>query len=451
MSARAGIVVTGTEILGGRVQDRNGPWMAERLREMGVETAHIVVVGDRPEDMTSSLRFLAEEGVGLICTSGGLGPTADDMTAAVVADFQGRQMYLDEALEAEIAEILKPLLKRWPTLDHDAVRESNRKQAIVPTGATILAPVGTAPGLVVPPTQAQQPTVVVLPGPPSELQRMWQSAVATDAFRAAIVGATEYRQEMIRLFGVPESELAATLRAIGDEGVDLNQIEVTTCMRRGELEIVSRYEPEDKAIYAALEAGLRSHHGLALFSDDGSTIDEQVAALLLSSPERSGQAPHTIAVAESCTAGLLSARLTEIPGASAYVLGGLIVYSNAAKIALAGVEPSLLESHGAVSVEVAVALAQGAISRLNAEIGVGITGIAGPGGATPTRPVGRICLCVAQRDGGQVVRVIDMPGDRGTIRDRSTTVAMHMIRRLLTGEVDAWDSAGVDSSDAPNR
>ena len=441
MSARAGIVVTGTEILGGRVQDRNGPWMAERLREMGVDTAHIVVVGDRTEDMVASLRFLSEEGVDLICTSGGLGPTADDLTAQVVAGFQGREMRLDEALEARIAEILKPLLKRWPQLDQAAIRESNRKQAMVPDGATVLPPVGTAPGLVVTPAAGTGPTVVVLPGPPRELQPMWRTAIATDAFAAAVTGATEYRQVMLRLFGIPESELAATLRAVQDGGTPLHQIEVTTCMRRGELEIVSRYEPRHEDVYVALDAAMRSRHGDVLFSDDGSTVDEQVAALLLG---EAGSVAQTIAVAESCTAGLLASRLTERPGSSAYVLGGLVVYSNAAKVALAGVDPALLETHGAVSAEVAVALAEGAIDRLDADVGVGITGIAGPGGATEDKPVGRICLCAAERDGARIVRVLDMPGDRHSVRDRATTVAMHMIRRLLLGDDDVAGSVSAD-------
>ena len=153
MSARAGIVVTGTEVLTGRVSDRNGPWLAERLRELGVDLAFTAIVGDRREDMEAALRFMADRGMDLVLTSGGLGPTADDLTAEVVGRFQGRPMVLDPALERRIAEILEPLMKRWPDLDRDAVRESNRKQAVIPDGSTVLDPVGTAPGLVVPPAQ----------------------------------------------------------------------------------------------------------------------------------------------------------------------------------------------------------------------------------------------------------------------------------------------------------
>jgi nicotinamide-nucleotide amidase len=171
MSARAGIVVTGTEVLDGRVRDRNGPWLAERLRELGVELAYVTIVGDRPRDMERALRFMAEQGVDLVLTSGGLGPTADDLTAEVVGRFQGREPVLDEALAERIETIVSPLRKRWPNLDPEAIRVGTRKQAMVPAGATVLEPVGTAPGLVVSPgTPAGGPTVVVLPGPPRELQ-----------------------------------------------------------------------------------------------------------------------------------------------------------------------------------------------------------------------------------------------------------------------------------------
>ena len=327
MSARAGIVVTGTEVLTGRVSDRNGPWLAERLRELGVDLAHTMIVGDRPQDMRAALEFMAESGLDLVGTSGGLGPTADDLTAAVVGDFQGREMLLDEALEERIAEILRPLAKRWPNIDMEAVRVGNRKQATVPDGATVLGPVGTAPGLVVPPSANGGPTVVVLPGPPRELQPMWQDAVETEAMRSAIAGATVYDQRMLRMFGIPESEIAETLRIAEGEGIPLAELEVTTCLKRGEVEVVTRFEPAAQDVYEAFEAVVRRRHADTLFSDDGTTVDQQVAALL-----RAQDA--TIAVAESCTGGLLAGRLTELAGASDYFLGGVVVYSDAAKTAL---------------------------------------------------------------------------------------------------------------------
>jgi nicotinamide-nucleotide amidase len=430
MSARAGIVVTGTEVLSGRVADRNGPWLSDRLRELGVDHAYTLVVGDRPQDMADALRFLASSGVDVIVTSGGLGPTADDVTAEVVGRFQGREMVLDERLEGRIGEILERFMRRWPNLDPDAIRASNRKQALVPAGATILEPVGTAPGLVVPPASANGgPTVVVLPGPPRELREMWPAAVAAESFGAAIAGAGEFRQRTLRLYGIPESEIAATLRAASGSVPGLDDLEITTCLRRGELEVVTRYEPAAETAYDAFEALVRERHADTLFSTDGSTVDEQVAGLLRS-------AGWTIATAESCTGGLLAGRLTDLAGSSDYVLGGLVVYSNEAKTALAGVPAELIARVGAVSVEVAEALAGGARSRLGADVGVGITGIAGPGGGTPAKPVGLVCFSVAGPDGRRLTRSTRLPGGRADIRERSTTVAMHLVRRLLRGEGD---------------
>lgn len=429
MSVRAGIVVTGTEVLTGRVSDRNGPWLSEQLQALGAEPTATAVVGDRPDDVLRALRFLAAERCSLIVTSGGLGPTADDLTAAAVGEFQGREMVLDEPLEARIAEILRPLMARWPDLDPEAILVSNRKQAVIPAGAEILEPVGTAPGLVVPPLRGDGPTVVVLPGPPRELQPMWRDALQTSAgLRAALRGAVEYRREMLRLYGIPESEIAATLRAAQDVGIALERLEITTCLRRGEVEVVTRYEPADAAVYDTLAALVRERHPRTLFSEDGTTVDEQVGELLRGDRSRPAQ---TIAAAESCTGGLLCARLTERPGSSEVVRGGLVVYSDAAKVKLAAVRPELIERAGAVSEEVAVALADGARAALDADVGVGVTGIAGPGGGTPDKPVGLVWLSVSHADGRRLTTSANLPGSRGDIRDRSTTIALHLVRRLL--------------------
>jgi nicotinamide-nucleotide amidase len=425
MNPRAGILVTGTEVLTGIISDRNGPWVSERLLELGVDTAMIEIVGDRPSDLEDALRYMTAVGMSLVVTSGGLGPTADDLTAEVVGRFQGREMILDAELEARIAEILRPLMRRWHGVDHDAIRKSNRKQAVVPEGATVLEPVGTAPGLVVPPADGRAgPTVVVLPGPPRELQAMWGAAVLTDAFQAAIAGAPTYRREIVRLFGIPESEIANTLRAASDEGLRLDELEITTCLRRGEIEVSTRYEPSADGDYQRFLDFLRARHADTLFSDDGSTIDDQVVALLEG---------RTIAVAESCTGGLMAARLTERGGSSAWMLGGIVAYSNWAKEAQVGVDADLIERVGAVSVEVAEALADGARARFGADVGVGITGIAGPGGGTEEKPVGTVCFSVTRWDGERITRSLRLPGSRSDIRDRSTTVTMHLLRDLLVG------------------
>jgi len=434
VSARAGIVVTGTEVLSGRVSDRNGPWLSERLREAGVDLAFTTIVGDRAEDMRGALQFMAARRLDVVLTSGGLGPTADDLTAEVVGRFQGREMVLDEALEGRIAKILERLATRFPHLDMDAVRVGNRKQATIPRGATVLEPVGTAPGLVVAPAEGREgPTIVVLPGPPRELRPMWGAAVETAALQAALAGATVYRQSTLRIFGIPESEIAETLRVAEREGVALERLEVTTCLKRGEVEVVTRYEPEQQHVYDALEQVVRGRHADTLFSDDGSTVDEQVAALLRG---EAGRQPATLAVAESCTGGLLAGRITELPGSSDYFRGGLVVYSNEAKVSLAGVPAELIERHGAVSAEVAEALAQGASARLQATVGVGVTGIAGPGGGSEAKPVGLVWVSVLASEhdgsaGAPLTRSINLPGSRADIRDRATTIAMHLIRRVL--------------------
>ena len=225
-------------------------------------------------------------------------------------------MVLDDDLEERIAEILRPLAKRWPDIDMEAIREGNRKQATIPAGSAILEPVGTAPGVVVEPLeQGTGPTVVVLPGPPRELQPMWGAAIKTPELQRALSGATVYSQHTLRLFGIPESEIAETLREAERRGVDLESLEVTTCLKRGEVEVVTRYEPSAQGAYEALEAVVRDRHADTLFSDDGSTVDVQVARLLR---ERA----MSIATAESCTGGMLAARLTDLAGSSDYMRGG---------------------------------------------------------------------------------------------------------------------------------
>ena len=420
-------MVTGTEVLTGRVQDRNGPWIADRLLELGVELAHITICGDRPADIEAQLRFMADQGVDLIVTSGGLGPTADDMTVEVVARFCGRELVLDEEVEEKIANILKKLMARNPAFQSaldpgtfESVRAANRKQAMIPVGAQVLDPVGTAPGVVVP----GKPTVVVLPGPPRELQPMWRrTPLRPRRHRTRSRAGRSTARTRMRMFGLPESGLAETLRDAEKAVPGFGQLEITTCLRRGEIEMVTRYEPDAADAYAQLTQLLRDKHGHQLYSEDGSSVDDQVARLL---------AGRRIATAESCTAGLLAARLTDRPGSSDYVMGGVVSYSNDAKAQLLGVDPALIENHGAVSEPVAEAMAAGALQRFNADTAVAITGIAGPGGGTPEKPVGTVCFSVQLADGPTVTRTLRLPGNRSDIRERSTTVAMHLLRRALS-------------------
>jgi nicotinamide-nucleotide amidase len=420
VSVRAGIVVTGTELLTGTTTDRNGPWVAERLAGLGIEVGQLLVVGDRREDLRTALAFLADQGADLIVTTGGLGPTADDITAETVADFAGRRMRLDGEMEVKITAIIAEFARRM-RFDPEGVEVGTRKQAMVPEGAVALNPVGTAPGLVVP---AGETLIVVLPGPPRELQGMWPAALATAEVAALLERAPDTATGSMKMFGVPESTLAKSLREIGEE-LPIERLEITTCLRRGaELEIDVRHLDSDRGLLEGLFAGLRERHADFIYTERGETIDELVAAAL---------SDHRIAVAESCSAGLLAARLTDRPGASAYFTGGVVAYSNEAKRDLLGVPADLIEAEGAVSPTVAEAMADGALERFGADVGVGITGVAGPEGGTEAKPVGYVCICAKTADGRTLARDPKLPGGRDDVRERSVSVAMHMLRWLLAG------------------
>jgi nicotinamide-nucleotide amidase len=421
MSVRAGILVTGTEVLSGYVTDRNGPWLSERLAELGVEVEEITVVGDRPEDLEGSLRHMRDRGLDLIVTSGGLGPTADDLTAEVVGRFAGREMVLDTEMEEKIGEIIARYARRL-RFDPEAVREGNRKQAMVPEGATALDPAGTAPGLVVP---ADGQVVIVLPGPPRELQELWPRALAAPAAAAVLERAEPYRTMSIRMFGIPESELAKTLREIEDEdGAALDELEITTCLRGGELVTDVRHRPGSEEAAEALRAGLERRLGRFTYTETGESIEEVVFRLL---------GDRTIAVAESESGGLLAGRLTLRPGSSRWFAGGVVSYSNESKTKLLGVDAKLIEERGAVSREVAEAMADGALERFEADVSCAITGVAGPDGGTEEKPVGYVCFCAKTAAGEVLARDPILPGSRNDVRERSVVVALHLVRYLLEG------------------
>jgi competence/damage-inducible protein CinA-like protein len=418
---RAAVVVTGSELLTGAIADRNGPFLARELGQLGFEVAQVAIVGDRPEDLTGALQAAADGGAALVVTSGGLGPTADDLTAEVVAGFAGVPLELDEAMRAHIVEILAGWAARngfaGPALD-----AANRKQAMVPRGAVALTPVGTAPGLVL--RRQGGPLVVVLPGPPRELTAMWPAALAA-APVAALLAATPAAESLeLRYYGLPESEIAATLAQLDQTGV-----EVTTCLRRSELEVDIRPRPGREGVAAKLHAELAARHARHLVSADGTTTDELVAHGLL---ERG----WTVATGESCTGGMLASRLVDRPGSSIYAAGGVVAYSNEAKTALLGVPADMIAAHGAVSPEVARALADGARARFGADVGVGITGVAGPDGGTDAKPVGYVCFCVTTGDGLVLARDRQLPGNRADVRERSTDAGMHLLWRATQPRPD---------------
>lgn len=338
----------------------------------------------------------------------------------MVGRFAGRELVLDESMEQKIARILRDFARRL-RLDEDALQAANRKQAMVPEGATTIDPAGTAPGLVVP---AEGLTVIVLPGPPRELQSMWEAAISSKPAREALEGATPFHTYTLRMIGIPESEIAKSLREIEVEA-DLTPLEITTCLRRGEIEVDVRYRDGGQRAAEAVRRGIAERHGRYLFSEDGTTIDEQVATLLRG---------RRLGLAESCSGGLLAARITRVPGASSYMAGGVVAYSNQAKSELLGVDPKLISEHGAVSTEVAGAMARGALERFEADVAVSVTGIAGPDGGTREKPVGYVCFCALTADGAQLIRDPVIPGGRDDIRERSALVGMHMLRILLSGQ-----------------
>ena len=405
------MIVTGSELLTGTIPDANGPWVSRELSTLGFEVSHVLVVGDRPQDLRDALEFV--RGAVLVVTSGGLGPTADDLTGEVVAEFAGAPLELDERMRERIAGIVTAWAQR-SGFAGPALEAATRKQAMVPRGAIALDPVGTAPGLVVP---TSGPLVLVLPGPPRELQGMWPDALVTAPVAELLAAIPSAPERHLRFFGLPESEIAATLRELEPVGV-----EVTTCLRRSELEVDLRPAPGAEDAAEALADALTERHERHLVSADGRTTDELVAQALLTRG-------WTVATGESCTGGMLASRLVDRAGSSAYVTGGVVAYSNAAKTALLGVPEALVAEHGAVSPEVARALADGARERFAAEVGIGITGVAGPGGGTEAKPVGYVCFCVTTADGQVLARDQLLRGSRSDVRERSTDIGMHLLWR----------------------
>jgi nicotinamide-nucleotide amidase len=244
--------------------------------------------------------------------------------------------------------------------------------------------------------------------------------------KAVLARTTPLHGLTMRMFGVPESEIAKSLREIeDDDGVDVEAVEVTTCLRRGEIEIDVRWREETEAVAMAVRDGLQQRHRRETFSLDGQTIDDQVAKLLKG---------HRLGLAESCSGGLLAARITNVPGASDYFAGSAVTYSYEAKEELLGVPKELIEEFGAVSPQVAEAMAKGALERFDADVAVSITGIAGPGGGTEEKPVGYVCFNARLADGTVIARDPVIPGGRSDIRERSGLVAMHLLRILLSGD-----------------
>lgn len=411
---RAAIVATGSELVRGERQDRNGPFLAAEAVRLGLDPASVVIVGDGIEDLERAFRdaFTAD----LCLVSGGLGPTHDDRTVELVARVAGRPLIVDEELEARIGEVSRVVADRLgrPYAEFEA---GVRKQATRPEGSVSLGLAGTAPGLVL---DLGTTVVVILPGPPRELQRLWPRALETDAVRRVLDRAPTRTHRVLRFFGTPESAVAEALAAAGGEG---DGVDVTICAREFEIHVDLFVEPDAEARSDRIVESLRSQLGTYLFGEDERTIAEIVLDLC----RRGGV---TLGTAESCTGGMVAARLTAVPGASDVFRGSVVAYANEAKEDVLGVPRDLIAAHGAVSAEVAEAMAEGVRERLGVDVGVAVTGVAGPGGGTEEKPVGLVFVHAAGPDGSKAVRT-ELPGDRDMIRGRATAASLHLVRRLL--------------------
>jgi nicotinamide-nucleotide amidase len=411
---RALVLVTGSELVRGGRRDLNGPFLASELLRLGLEPARIVIVGDREEELATAL--VDGMDADLLAVSGGLGPTHDDRTVELVARAAGVGLRLDEGLHREIEGISRRFADRLgrPYVDFEA---GVRKQATIPEGAVSLGLAGTAPGLVL---ERGDAVVILLPGPPAELQRLWARALETVPMQRMLDSVRPPELRLLRFFGASESTVA---KALAEAGGDGDGVEATICARDFEIHVDLVVEPGAEARADQLSERLVAQLERHLFSRDA----RPVHALVLDLCRAQGL---TLAAAESCTGGMVAERLTSVPGSSEVFLGAVVAYSDEVKARELGVPAEVLERQGAVSAETAAAMAGGARERLGADVAVAVTGIAGPGGATAEKPVGLVYLHV-EGPAGQRSADFVFPGDRDSIRRRATVTALHLVRRLL--------------------
>jgi nicotinamide-nucleotide amidase len=408
LSPRSSVVVTGSELIRGGRRDENGPFLARELTAQGLEPARITLVGDEPGDLEEALRTGLE--ADLLVVSGGLGPTHDDRTVEVLARAAGLETKVDPELEREIEGVSRRIAERLgrPYADFEA---GVTKQATVPHGGQAIGIAGTAPGLVV---ETDGAVAVVLPGPPAELRRLWRAALEADPVRRVLERAEPRPRRVLRFYGVSESAVAMALDEAGGES---EGVQATVCAHDGEIWVELFGDGEQLA--ARLARPLAKH----LFAEDDKPVEELVL-------EACRAQSLSLAAAESSTGGLVAARLTSIPGASDVFRGGIVAYENDVKLAQLGVLEETLAAHGAVSAETAAAMALGARAALEADVAVAVTGIAGPGGGTPEKPVGLVYLHGAGPY-GELAQTLQLPGGREAVRRRTTAAALHLLRQLL--------------------
>jgi nicotinamide-nucleotide amidase len=408
---RAEIIATGSELLSGGVVDTNSVFLAEELLDIGIETAFKTIVGDDEKDMEDAVRT-ARERVDVILVTGGIGPTEDDITRKALARVLKKRLVLsDDALKA-VKAVFKAKGKEYPA--------ANDRQALIPAGARLLRnPVGVAPGFML---VEDGKFVAVLPGVPVEMQAMFREGLRP-ALEEHFGGKAVIRRKVLHTCGLSESKVNELIQDILKQkrpAVGLSARETGVDIR-----IVAHEGSgaRSRSTMERTEAEVRKKLGDAIYGVDGQEMEEVVGVLLT-------QRKRTLAVAESCTGGLIGGRITNIAGSSAYFERGVVVYSNAAKTELLGVPADLIERHGAASREVAKAMAQGMRERAKTDLGLSVTGIAGPSGGTPEKPVGLVYIALATVD-GVTVNENRFLGTRAQVRQRSAQMALDMVRRYL--------------------
>jgi len=401
MSERVVILSTGEELLTGETVDTNSAWLASSLWDLGVQVRSMLTAGDDLPGLVRAVGSACDQGSVVICT-GGLGPTEDDRTAEAVAAWAGVE-------SSESSEALSQIERRYRTLGRE-VSTANRKQAMLPGGATVLENRwGTAPGFSV---QHQGSTIFCLPGVPVEMRNMFQAHIA-----AALSTRESPTLVRMRTFGVAESRLQAMM-----DGVDLDGADLGFRAHIPEVQVKLRFptgttEADRHAVVRRVSDVL----GEALYSVDGGDLAESVIEAL-------SQEGETLSLAESCTAGMTSSWLAEVPGASAVLMEGVVAYSNESKVRSVGVDAEIISDNGAVSKPVAMALAEGIRTKANTTWGIGITGIAGPGGGSEAKPVGTVHLAVSGPSGTRHQTAV-IPGDRNQVRIRAAGAALALLLR----------------------
>jgi nicotinamide-nucleotide amidase len=416
---RAAVVATGSELVRGERTDLNGPWLARQALSLGLEPVRVTVVGDTVAELEDALR----DGLraDLLLVSGGLGPTHDDRTVELVARVTDRSVEVRPELEREIEAVSRMVAERL-NRPYTDFAPGVRKQATLPEGAVAIGLAGTAPGSVL---DAGDCVVVLLPGPPGELRRLWPGALATGAVQRVLARATPPQHRVLRFFGVSESAVAQALAAAGGDGAG---VDATICARDFEIHVDLYLEPGAEERGEALAAALREPLARWLYGEDERGVEVHVLELCR-------ERDLTLGTAESCTGGLVAARLTSVPGSSDVFRGAIVAYADEVKAVELGVPEAVLAENGAVSAPTAGAMARGARDRLGVDVAVSVTGIAGPGGGTAQKPVGLVYLHASGPD-GELAAEFSLPGDREAIRRRAAVSALHLVRRLLSQSRD---------------